>query len=79
MDWEDRDDNRAASVGVIRIPDSDLKYQSGYMVATWYKNRGTTGQMWIMWDDELPELLRLDTAEFILANHSVSTLRPTET
>jgi hypothetical protein len=74
MDWTDRDDLRAASVGVIRIPEYGAEdnetdnIQQGYLVATWYKDRGTTGQMWVMWDDEPPELLTLDTAEFILAS-----------
>ena len=66
-DYEDRDDMRAACIGVIRIPETDdQKIQAGYIVMSWYKNRGKTSQAYVMWDDDEPELLRLRTAEFVI-------------
>lgn len=66
-EYEDRDDISAASFGVIHIPPSDdKKIQRGYIVMSWYKDRGTTGQAYVMCDDYTPETLQLKTAEFVL-------------
>lgn len=66
-DYEDRDDMSAASFGVIHIPENDdKKIQKGYILMTWYKDRGTTGQAYVMCDDDKPQLLWLKTAEFVL-------------
>lgn len=62
-----RDDIRSASIGVVQIPETE-KVQQGYLVMTWYKDRGRTGQAWVMWDDNKPEPLALKTAEYILKN-----------
>lgn len=60
-----RDDMANASIGVLPIPEDEAE-QSGYIVMTWYKDRGQTGQAWVMCDDLEPELLTLKTAEAIL-------------
>jgi len=44
-----------ASIGYVPLGD-DGEY-SGYVVMTWYKNRGRTGNALIMWDDEPVEEL----------------------
>lgn len=60
-----RDDNSCACIGYVPL-DADLyvpgRYgppdmKSGYIVMTWYKERGRTGQALIMWDDEPPRPL----------------------
>lgn len=61
--WDDHTD----SIGVLAIPDvGGDAVQSGYLVMTWYKSHGTTGQAWVMWDDNEPQRLTLATAEAIL-------------
>ena len=67
-----RDDMGKASIGVVPIPE-DCNHQSGYIVMTWYKSRGRTGQAWVMWDDDKPELLTMATAEFVI-NHNYMVL-----
>lgn len=65
--YQDRDDNRSASVGVLRIPESDrVSIQQGYLILSWYKDRGRTGRVYIIWDDKKVEILTLQTAEFII-------------
>ena len=62
-----RDDMRCGSLGVVPLPEAEIDgIQQGYVVMSWYKDRGTTGQMWVMWDEDKPEPLTLNTAEFIL-------------
>ncbi len=74
VEYNDRDDNRSASIGVLRIPehnsdaDDNDGIQQGYIVASWYKDRGKTGQMWVMWDDDEPQRLNLKTVEFVLSS-----------
>ena len=78
--WMMRDDTRSASIGVLPIPEcgeSSMDTQSrrdairqGYLVMTWYKDRGRTGQAWTMWDGESPQPLNIQTAEFILARYA---------
>jgi hypothetical protein len=71
--WGYRDDMWSASFGVLRIPEAahnllgneDENFQ-GYLVMTWYKNRGRTGQAWIVNDDEPPKPLTLLEAEAVL-------------
>lgn len=63
-----REDMRQGSLGVISIPEYDTEgLQQGYLIMSWYKNRGRTGQAWVFWDDDIPEPLALSTAEFILS------------
>lgn len=57
-----RDDLSACSIGIVRIPDIE-DIQRGYIVMTWYKDRGCTGQAWVMCDDADPQPLTLKTAE----------------
>ena len=62
-----RDDMRCASIGVLAIPESDDEnIQQGYLIMTWYKSRGETGQAIVMWDDNEPQLLTKQTAEFVI-------------
>ena len=62
-----RDDLRSGSLGLIRIPEWDEEgIQQGYLVMTWYKSRGETGQAWVFWDSDEPEPLTLKTAEWII-------------
>jgi hypothetical protein len=53
--WVRRDDLSAGSIGVMPIPDG-LSRQ-GYLVLTWYKERGATPGALIMNDDQKPERL----------------------
>ena len=63
----ERDDMSSASIGVVRIPEaSEEEIQQGYIVMTWYKNRGHTGRAIVVWDDFEPEPLTLRTAEWVL-------------
>lgn len=60
-------DDNADSIGVLAIPDlRDNDAQSGYLVMTWHKSHGKTGQAWVMWDGKKPRRLTLATAEAIL-------------
>lgn len=69
--YQERDDNRSASIGVLRISESDRKnIQQGYLILTWYKNRGRVGRAYVVWDDRRAEVLTLKTAEFILDSYS---------
>lgn len=54
-----RDDLGPASIGAV--PFESEEYQ-GYVVMTWYKNRGRTGMAVLMCDDREPEMLTLDIA-----------------
>lgn len=63
-----RDDSDNASIGVLPLGcglDED-DWLQGYLVMTWYKDRGRTGQAWIMNDDDPPMCLTLGMAEAIL-------------
>lgn len=44
-----RDDNAAASIGYVPVETDDY---SGYVVMTWYKDRGETGNAIVVGDDE---------------------------
>lgn len=62
-----RDDDRAACIGVVHIPESEEEgVQQGYVVMSWYKGRGRTGQAWVFWDGDEPARLNLKTAEWLL-------------
>lgn len=55
-----RDDLSAASFGAV--PFEGDKWV-GYIVMTWYKNKGATGMAMLMFDDEQPKPLTLEMAE----------------
>jgi hypothetical protein len=55
-----RDDDYAGSIGVIASYD-------GYIVMTWYKQRGKVGSAVVMADDEPTALLSLKVAEDAVA------------
>lgn len=66
-----REDMDSGSIGVVRIPESDMEFEDdeavqGYIVMTWYKNRGRTGRAYIMDDDDEVRVLDLKTAEGVL-------------
>lgn len=54
-----RDDMAAASIGYVPLETDDY---SGYVVMTWYKDRGRTGNALIVWDDEEPRPLTEEDA-----------------
>ena len=54
-----RDDMAAASIGYVPFESED---GAGYVVMTWYKDRGRTGQAIVMWDDEEPRPLTEEDA-----------------
>jgi len=56
-----RDDIISASIGVVKILDDTLP-QVGWIVMTWYKSRGKTGQAIVVKDDYEPETLQVDVA-----------------
>lgn len=59
----DRDDMAAGSFGAVPFEGDDY---SGYIVMTWYKSRGKTGNALVMWDDEpVRELTEADAREAI--------------
>jgi hypothetical protein len=62
-DWTHRDDNAAASIGYIPFEGNE---ESGYIVLTWYKRRGATGNAVVMWDEEPVKPLTLDLATLAL-------------
>lgn len=68
-DYQLRDDSSAGSIGVIHIPDVEAggELQQGYIVMTWYKRRGKTGQAYVANDDDEPVPLTLKTAEYVIS------------
>ena len=58
-----RHDPNAASFGAV-------PFESGFIVMTWYKNRGKTGNAQVMWDDEptkpLTEEIALEAIKYHL-------------
>ena len=66
-----RDDLSAGSIGVIPIPDTCS--ESGYLVLTWYKDRGATPGAFVLHDDRDPKSLTLQLALEILWALKVTT------
>ncbi len=55
------------SLGVLPVPESeDEDAQEGYLIMTWYKDRGKTSQAFVVSDDDGPQVLMLKTAERII-------------
>lgn len=64
----------AEKVGLTRRNDLDsasfgaVPFEEGYIVMTWYKNRGTTGNAQVMWDGEpthpLTEKVALEAIQY---------------
>jgi len=67
--WKCRDDLAAGSFGVLRVPSAAEDVVKGYVVMSWYKNRGCTGQIWVMEDDNPPHPITLEEAEAILKSY----------
>lgn len=61
VDLHYRNDLDSASFGAV-------PFEEGYIVMTWYKERGTTGNAQVMWDDEptkpLTEEIALSAIEY---------------
>lgn len=64
IDYNFRDDMFSGSIGVIHIPENDIV--QGYVVMSWYKERGRTAQIWLFNDDDMPRPLLLKEAEEIV-------------
>ena len=69
-----RKDMQQASIGVLTIPehlfeDEDDVIRAGYIVVTWYKNRGATGNAVVMWDDHEAVPLNFATAKFVIEEY----------
>lgn len=62
--YTNRDDADGGSIGVFTIPENDLV--SGYLVLTYYKNRGRTEGAYVMYSDDSPEPLTLEIADEII-------------
>jgi len=63
-----------ASIGVLTIPehlleDEDDEIKAGYIVMTWYKSRGATGNAVVMWDDHEVAPLNFATAKFVIEQY----------
>jgi hypothetical protein len=52
--------------------------QAGVLVMSWYKRRGRTGRALVFCDDESPQVLRLETAEFLLEQYKEQTCDSSE-
>ena len=63
-----RDDMDNASIGVIPLPSKCD--ESGYLVMTWYKERGRVGMAIIVNDDDNPKPLTRKTASQIIKYYS---------
>jgi len=61
--WSTRDDDQNACIGVVPLPGNTT--QSGYIVLSWYKERGCTGQAIVMDDDQPPKPLTLAVAQLV--------------
>jgi hypothetical protein len=62
--WKCRNDGGAGTIGVLLIPEEiDLP---GYIVMTWYKNRGKTEQAWVINDSNPPRALTIQEAELVI-------------
>jgi hypothetical protein len=55
-----RDDQAAASIGAVPF---EGETYTGYIVMSWYKERGRTGRAVLMWDDEPLQELNRQMAE----------------
>lgn len=63
-DYTDRCDDSAGAISVIRV--HDTTEQPGYIVLTYYKDRGTVGGARVVQDDEPDQVLTLATAESVV-------------
>lgn len=72
-----RKDMQQASIGVLTIPEhdgwfedeEDSEVKTGYIVMTWYKSRGATGNAVVMWDDHEVAPLNFATAKFVIEQY----------
>ncbi len=63
-----RDDMQNGSIGIIPIPIIDVgdEIEVGYIIMAWYKDRGRTGQAYVMDDESNPMKLNKETAEAVV-------------
>lgn len=59
-----RDDQENGSICIIPLPLNDI--QQGYIVLSFYKDRGSVGRAIVMHDGEDPKVLTLQVAEVCL-------------
>ena len=59
-----RDDQENGSICIIPLPVNDI--QQGYIVLSFYKDRGSVGRAIVMNDEEEPKVLTLRVAEVCL-------------
>lgn len=59
---------RHCDVSLAAIPYSSNSCEK-FLVLSWYKDRGRTGQAWIFCDDDAPEVLTLAEAEACLRDY----------
>jgi hypothetical protein len=68
-----RDDMECASIGYVPYVDEEGNDQNGYIVMTWYKDRGRTGSAFVMSDDSpIRELTEIMAQRAIAWNKKVS-------
>jgi hypothetical protein len=65
FDWRDDDNNE--SIGIIPLPEIDEI--RGYLVLTWYKERGQTGGAVIVCGEEKPAKLTIDIAQKVIDHY----------
>jgi hypothetical protein len=56
------------SIGIVWLPESD-DTDSGWIVLTWYKRRGSVGSAIVMNEDSRPRELTLELAETAIARY----------
>jgi len=67
-------DSNAGCFGIpLRGPDQQ-HIQQGFLVMSWYKNRGRTGMAIVLWDESEPVKLTLPTAQFIIQKLKLESL-----
>jgi len=66
-----RDDNADASIGVIPINEA-TEDDMGYIVLTWYKDRGKTGSAIVVDDGEVPRELTLELAAAVVKRYGAA-------
>lgn len=65
VNFNNRDDNSAGSIGVVIIPDN-LDFR-GYLIMTWYKSRGKCSTALIINDESYEELTEYKA--LLILNH----------
>ena len=64
-----RDDD-VGTIGVVPISAMITDGQRGFIVMTWYKERGHVGHAYVINDDDVPKSLTLETAKAVIEYHN---------